>query len=137
MVFIDGLWIRYQFYFFGCLSQIDGKRGFANRRHIQETRIFKSQLDHRATEGNGSTNESIEPSNYVIEKSVEQNVPSAVDTNNQDSIESKPSENLPEIRQNDIDIKEKENLSDGDQKTESGKLAWLKFDNNITYSYDY
>ena len=54
---------------------------------------------------------------------MEQNVPSAVDTNNQDSIESKPSENLPEIRQNDIDIKEKENLSGGDQKTESGKLA--------------
>ena len=59
----------------------------------------------------------------MIEKSVEQNVPSAVDTNNQDSIESKPSENLPEIRQNDIDIKEKENLSGGDQKNESGKLA--------------
>ena len=50
------------------LLQIEGKRGFVNRRHIQETRIFKSQLGHRVTEGNGSNSESNEPVNYVVDK---------------------------------------------------------------------
>merc|ERR1712227_1026228 len=52
--------------------EIEGKRGFVNRRHIQETRIFKSQLGHRITEGNGSNSENNEPVNYVLDKSHDQ-----------------------------------------------------------------
>merc|ERR1712227_634226 len=59
--------------------EIEGKRGFVNRRHIQETRIFKSQLGHRVTEGNGSNSERNEPVNYVVDKNSDRPEPQNIE----------------------------------------------------------
>ena len=50
-----------------------------NRRHIQETRIFKSQLGHRVTEGNGSNSERNEPVNYVVDKNSDRPEPENIE----------------------------------------------------------
>ena len=57
-----------------------------NKRHIQETRIFKSQLGHRFTAGNENNNETNDPVMGVREKSVEQ-IPQDITNKNDVAIE--------------------------------------------------
>ena len=94
-----------------------------NRRHIQETRVFKSDLGHRVTEGNGSKSEGNEPVNTVLEKAAVQDPSTVNDRGNEKSIEQNAVNDAPITSNGDTpERKGDSDLKEQDQSTSTGNL---------------
>ena len=75
-------------------------------RHIQETRIFNPDLEHRLTEGNGSQSATKSLDNSVVRNTASQEVPPQQEIKNDPNSAADTLNSIPVYKENDVSKQE-------------------------------